>query len=313
MASRIEWDLKGPVRVCKTEAPHLVVTVEFREDGLPIRTCHRSGNGQECTGIYEYRAGQLISLVYHHSAGMTQRSSFEYDAMGRLTKVMHFGPKGARLSETYEYDDPAGRQKKIFYVDTESLGQGGGVSFGFKGTNSNYNCAGAATLTTFHNERAQPTEAEFHDFAGKRLSRIIFNYDANGHLIEELQIVESNPIPPPVLAEMDPAQVGELQALFDDGRFGSRRSYRYDEKGRRVEDRSEMGLALGSIDAWVYNDQGDVIGSITDDQQAGRSESRTHYEYDSHGNWLIKKLESRAGLEGELSVSHVEKRTLEYF
>jgi hypothetical protein len=44
-----------------------------------------------------------------------------------------------------------------------------------------------------------------------------------------------------------------------------------------------------------------------------RSEARIQYEYDPHGNWVLKTVENRGGTEEEFTLSSVEWRTLTYF
>ncbi|HEV2198504.1 MAG TPA: hypothetical protein VGR73_01690 [Bryobacteraceae bacterium] len=82
----------------------------------------------------------------------------------------------------------------------------------------------------------------------------------------------------------------------------------------------------------AYNDYGDPIEEIfehvprsvsIDDEgrlsdappgeSVSRSQGRFRYDYDAHGNWVMKTVESRAGPDKDFSLSSVEKRTIAYF
>jgi hypothetical protein len=44
-----------------------------------------------------------------------------------------------------------------------------------------------------------------------------------------------------------------------------------------------------------------------------RSEARFRYEYDAHGNWVMKTIEGRGGTDEGFTLSSVELRTICYF
>jgi len=37
------------------------------------------------------------------------------------------------------------------------------------------------------------------------------------------------------------------------------------------------------------------------------------YDYDSHGNWVMKAVESRGAADTDFTLSSVERRTISYF
>jgi hypothetical protein len=81
----------------------------------------------------------------------------------------------------------------------------------------------------------------------------------------------------------------------------------------------------------VYNDHGDLVEEISEDEQrdfsiddqgrlsdvpttasVNRSEARFQYDYDVRGNWIKKVVEARNEAEQDFLVSSIEQRTLAY-
>jgi hypothetical protein len=93
-----------------------------------------------------------------------------------------------------------------------------------------------------------------------------------------------------------------------------------------------MGPLGGDVETMAYNEHGDLIQEISereekefgmDDQgrlsetpskeRVIRSEARIGYEYDAHGNWVLKTVENRGGAENDFTLSSLERRALTYF
>ena len=105
-----------------------------------------------------------------NAAGLVESQSYEYDSAGRLARLITRDGHGRdRIAERYEYD-ATGLKKKTLYVDLALQRPDTQYFWGVEGTDSSYSAPGAATLTTFHNTRDQPTELLFHDSAGRALS-----------------------------------------------------------------------------------------------------------------------------------------------
>jgi hypothetical protein len=236
-----------------------------------------------------------------------------------------------RIAESYEYD-AAGHKTKTFYVDSAAQRPDTQYTWGVEGTDSSYSAPGAATLTTVYNEREQPTDLRFYDATGRLLSRVAFGYDRDGNLVEEAQTNTAETLPPEMLTSLNQAQLDAVRALLGAAGEPIRRTHGYNEQGRRVETRSRMGLLGGDSKIVAYNDHGDQIEevfeheerdySINDEgrlsdaptrESVSRSEGHFRYDYDAHGNWVIKTVESRGGTDEDFTVCSVERRTIEYF
>ena len=324
---RIWYARRCAADACEREERNDTTTLEFRQDGALARRDHQNPDGSEWITVYEYNdAGQITST---HTGHVSQ--VYEYDAEGRLLRVIAWSKDANdRVTESYQYDS-AGRKKKTFYVDLANQRSNTTYSWGVEGTDIAYSAPGAATLTTSYNERQQPVELLFHDEAGRLLSRVEFRYDPWGNLIEEAQTKQAETLPPEMLAELNPEQRKTLYALFGVDE-PLRRLHRYDERGRRVETRWDMGPLGGDCQTMTYNEAGYLIADVSEHQEraynvneagqlsdiptqqhVSRTEAWFHYEYDLHGNWRKKTGESRAGVEQDFTVFSIEQRTIGYF
>jgi YD repeat-containing protein len=342
------WGLRGPVRscrlqrtwysrrcgagLCETDERGDTTIVEFRSDGALARRWHHNPDGSEWTSMHEYNgAGQLVIVRTENTARPVDVQRYEYDAAGRLVRLVARAQDGHdRIAETYEYD-ATGRKRKTLYVDLAAQRPDTHYSWDVEGTDCSYSAPGAATLTTFHNMGNQPTELLFHDTAGRPLSRVEFLYDKAGHLLEEAQTMMAEMLPPGMLVGMSPARLEAMRSLL--GAVPLRRLHRYDARGHRIETSSSLFGPLGrDRRTMAYNNLGDQIEEISEDEHrdysiddqgrlsdsptkesVSRSEARFHYEYDGRGNWIKKTVEGRGGADQDFSVSTIEQRTLAYY
>ncbi len=348
VTERDRWGLRGPVQscriertwysgrcgaeLCETEERGDTTIIEFRADGSLARRRHHNPDGSVWTSTYEYNvAGQLATVRTEDAAGRVDFQRYEYDSAGRLMRIVAQAPDGSeRIAESYEYD-ATGRKEKTFHVDLAGQSSDTMYLWGVEGSDCGYSAPGAATLTTLHNTRDQPTEVLFSDKGGRILSRVEFMYDGMGHLVEEAQTMIIDALPPEVLAGMSSAQVESVRALFGAG--VARRLHRYDAQGHRIETHTSMFGGLGrDVQRMNYNDHGDQIEEISehekrdrnfDDQgrladsptneSVSRSEAHFHYDYDLRGNWIKKVVEARGRSKQDFSVSSIEQRTLAYY
>ena len=345
MTERERWGLRGPVHVCRlertwysrrcgadaceTEERSDVTTLEFRADASLVRRRHHNPDGSEWTTTCEYNDQELLTTVRNKDGtGVVTLQLYDYDTAGRLIRVIARPEGGAdRVVESYEYD-AAGRKRKTFYVDLAAQRPDTQYYWEVEGTDSSYFAPGAATLTTLHNEREQPTALLFHDSAGCLVSRVDFVYDQAGNMVEEVQTNAAETLPPAMVTSLNQAQLATVRALF-----GSiRRIHSYDRQGRRVGTRGGIGPLGGHSKTVAYNEHGDQIEEVLEHDQRehsiddeGRlsdtatresvswSEARFRYDYDVRGNWVTKTVESRGAAGQDFTLSSVERRTIEYF
>lgn len=349
MTDRDQWSLRGPVHTCRlqrslysrqcgAEACEVteridLSTLEFRVDGFLLRRGHRNPDGSELTSLYEYdNTGRLTTMRTGNGFEPPHYLAYDYDAAGRLERITARLADGSeRVTESYEYD-AAGCNKKTIYVDPTCQRPDTVYAWTVEGSDSAYSAPGATVLTTFHNENGQPTELLFHGEAGRILSRVAFSYDRNGNLTEEAQTRFAETLPPEMLAALNPAQLATISTLFGTSDEPIGQLHRYNEQNRRVETRTGKSALGGHRKTMAYNDQGDQVVEISENEErefaideegqlvgdpaaerVNRSEARFLYEYDQHGNWVMKTVESRNRANQEFTPSSVERRTIGYF
>jgi hypothetical protein len=349
MTDRDRWELRGPVaRVqlhrtwysrrcgigqCENDERSDTTVVEFRRDGSIAHRWHKNPDDSEWTSNYAYdAAGRLVSVTTENTAGLVDFQRYEYDAAGRPLRLVARDQDGHdRTAESYEYDATGGKRKTL-HIDVTAQRPDVQYHWGVEGTDSWFSAPGAATLTTLYNTRDQPTALLFHDGAGRALSRVEFLYDEAGRLLEEAQTRVAELLPAEMPTGMNPAQFDAVRALLDAGADPARRVHRYDGQGHRIETSSSLFGPLGREQkTMAYNDRGDLIEEISEDQQRdysiddqgrlsdspiqesqSRSEGRFRYDYDARDNWIKKIVDARGGTDQDFSTSSIELRTLAY-
>ncbi len=294
-----------------------MTSLEFRPDGQLAHQHHRNPDGSEWTTTYEYNpADRLFCIRNESSAGQVNLTFHEYDAVGRLTRVFT-RPHGTseHTLETYEYDSE-GRKSKTRLADPRIH------AWGVEGSNTVYPSKGAAKVVTSYNHRDQPAELLFQDQSGGLLSRVDFQYDLDGNLIEETQ-TDSAAIPSGLTQEATAAHLEAVRALIGP----IHKVHTYDQQGHRVHTRIRIGQLSNETTSRTYNDHGDEIevicesisrgynlddegrvSEVPSEERVTRSETVFRYEYDARGNWTMKAIQSPGA-----ELSTIESRTITYF
>jgi hypothetical protein len=314
---------------CDTEERCSVTTTEYDREGRLLRQWHQNHDATEWIWIYTYDQNRrLRTIAAEGTAGAPEVRTHYYDQAERLERI---GLKTAdaveRIIESFQYDS-AGRKTKILHIDAASLRPDTTYGYGVEGTASAYSELGAREIQTRYDERGKPVALAFYGDDQKLLRRVVFLYDAAARLIEEVQEEVASPFPPEVLEQGTAAQVAALRAVF-----GSIRVFhRYDDTGRRVETRSEMGRLGEDRKATTYNEHGDPEseqhfhtsrdfgmddeGRLSDQptrESSNSSESRFTYVYDEAGNWVECTISGRSGPDQPFQTFTIETRELTYW
>jgi hypothetical protein len=341
MTDRDRYSLRGPARLCahhrtwyaracgpdacETEERSDVTIVEFRPDGLLQRRYYRNPPPHlaEWTSYYEYdkESSQLSVERVEEGGKVTFARLLEYDSEHRLLRVTVTDRNGdPRVAESYSYDHDG--KKKTSYIDPDLPQQDAccGPMFGVEGTDAGYAAPGARVITSIYDGNNRPIEHLFHDSNGELVSRIDLRYDDRGNLVEE--VCTRQKLPVEITAQLNEEQLEAMRKLFVLGR-----RHHYDGQNRRIETSSIAPADDRDKTTFAYNDKGDVIseisessrseydleerGTITakpDSTRSRRSETRIRYQYDTHGNWTEKIVETPGG-----PVWSVDRRTILYF
>jgi YD repeat-containing protein len=277
----------------------LLLKVTFGKEGEP---------GDETVNHYDNK-GRLQSVT--DSRRPDNPIAFRYDANGRKTRIAIVKPP----------DDSSGTRAISMSPDAF-----------FEHPEMAPNLPDGGTAVTLYDASDRPTEVQLHDPAGTIVSRMVRVYDDRGNATEERETMENT------LTMIPAKQRGEIlsksgmsaQDLRDQlakflgaqGELYSSR-YSYDKQGRKTltirnvfnhdENRTETS----------YNEHGDVAKETSRSSQTDIGDEQTDttyssevlysYEYDSNGNWTMKKSTSRSLPDGQPKTLTEVRRTIEYY
>lgn len=268
-----KWDVLGPVRTLRTEfaewnlsleqwqTAHHFMLVRFHHDGKVSESESHNADGSVYRSSYAYdAAGRIEKTRFGRNGDIPSSTIYFYDEHGRLTRVVSVDGDGAeRESEAYTYGQD-GKRTKVYFVPTLEPNTGF-VSYGIEGTALSYGGDGATTITTRYEGGGQPEEVVFYGADQTVLRRLIFARDSTGRLMrEEMRLGEQAPFPdmekelenaPPAARE---AAVALFASLFGPQTVFSSTTYAYDGKGRIEERRTRMGELSDDRTTFRYDD-----------------------------------------------------------
>jgi RHS Repeat len=349
MSRRQQRGLRGPVKSCTEKSTHPGMTdpngktypevqseytTEYDVDGRMLATRSRSSDGSQRLTVYIYDAsGQLLKVASGVEGNAPTQTTYSYDQRGRLEQISDDTRCDSPV--VFRYDE-RGRKTKIEISRSADYRPNIGVAGSpFEVTDRAPNLPGGGNAITLYDERDRATEVQVRDANGELVNRALRIYDAQGHIIEEKQILD-NPetmIPSEMRAKMlDEAglSAGELRAQLiklmagQSGPYSV--SYRYDTHGRVNHTTRRIFNHEEEIET-TYNEHGDMESEITRSTRltaeadpatpapslTSYSEVRHSYQYDQHENWTEKAVLYRTSPDGTFQPSAVTKRTLAYY
>ena len=353
MFDREKHGLRGPVKSCTEESAHPAMTDADGKTYPEVRS--------EYSREYD-PDGRMLIFRSRNSDGSLWLTRYSYDAFGRLLKTAS-GVEGQAFTETsYSFDkddrlqnisndkkphnpvifhyDEHGRKTKIetsraadYRPNTATCGS----PFEVADRAPNFPCGGSAVTSYDEDDRA--TEVQVRDANGDLVNRASRTYDAQGRVIEEMQILDNleTIIPMEARAKMlDESGLSadqlrqELRAQLTKLMAGQSGpylvSYRYDTLGR-VNHTSRRIFNHGDEIETTYNEHGDIQSEVTRSTPLAvepdltapgpslpsYSEVRYSYQYDQHGNWVEKGISYRSSPDGTFESSTRINRTLAYY
>jgi YD repeat-containing protein len=293
-------ELRGHVKTCRTERDyvhpdrHWVMETydTFSPQGQLVERRHRNPDGSSWSIVCRYDDQGRIREKEQDN----QRLSYLYDSLGRLERVMsHSDQLRERLCESIQYAADGTIIKTSYQApldDEQRKTRSIAVSSMLHASLE------AVVIMTVLDAADQPIRRVFYDAEDRVIRRVAFRYDQRGLLLEEGEVVGG--------------------AIRED----LRNVYRYDAMGQRIETVQRWGDGLGGARlTFTYNDHGDVAQKIIE-QDAGLqwedgetgSQSWTEkftYQYDDHGNWIQRSMQTI--VEGAERLSVIERRELTYY
>ncbi|MBZ5680747.1 MAG: hypothetical protein LAO24_11655 [Acidobacteriia bacterium] len=353
MSDREKSGLRGPVKSCTEETRypartdvegttypevHWIHATEYDMDGRMVGT--RSGGSDDSDWVTRniYNAsGRLLRTTSGKEGEKAAETLFSYDDNGKVVKITRSGAPENPI--VFHYDDNG--RKTVVQVSRPEDYRPRTASAGspFEIADRPPNLPGGGTATTIYDEHDRATEVEVRDDKGEIVSRAVRVYDAQGHIVEEKQILDNleTMFPPEARVKMleesglSPDQLRqELHAQLTKLMGGQPEpysvSYGYDTHGRVNHTCRRIYNHEDEIEA-IYDEHGDIASEITRSARMAEetdpskpapgppdySEVSYSYKYDDHENWVEKTMSYRSSPDGEFQSSTAIKRTLTYY
>jgi YD repeat-containing protein len=353
LSDREKEGLRGPVKSWTVESAfpgmtdaegkpspevHWESTTEYDTAGRLLATFHKNSDGSQWGTHYSYDpSGRLLKTASGVEGQAPIETNYSYDHQGRLQMISESDKPETAI--TFSYDEQ-GRKSKIAIsrpADYRANVATGGSPF--ESVEMAPNLPGGGTATTIYDEHDRATEVQVRDASGEIVNRAVRTYDAQGHLVEEKQIMDN---PASMVPEEMRAQMLEQSGLSRDqlqeelrtqlrklmgGHSGLYSiSYSYDDHGRVTRANRRIFNEGQEIET-TYNDHGDTASQITRStglsgapdattpapRLPDYSEARYSYKYDRRGNWIEKAISFRSSPDAGFQSSTLTKRTLTYY
>jgi hypothetical protein len=287
---------------------------------------------------YDYDpSGRLLKTASGVEGQAITETNYSYDQEGRLRNIRDDHRPDSPV--TFRYNDQ-GRKTKIEISGPADYRPNVAVAGSpFEAVDRAPNLPGGGSATTIYDEHDRATQVQVRDASGELMNRAERTYDAQGHVLEEKQILD-NPetmIPAETRAQMleqSGLSADQLQQEFRThltklmaGQSGPYSVfYGYDTHGRVNHTNRRIFNEEQEIET-TYNEHGDAASEITRSTRlveqtdpstpaAGLppySEVRYSYKYDQRDNWIEKSSSYRSSPDAAFQSSTVIKRTLTYY
>ena len=315
---------------------------EYDRDGRIAETRFRGSSrdhgfdGTEFITRYTYNpTGHLLRKTMQDNKGEAAKEViYHYDDLARLQSITDSKDPNNPIAFRY---DANGKKTKIAIVHPFDLPRGlGAVS---RSVEAAFDAAGSAaalpeggSALTLYDEHDRPTEIQTRNASGEMKSRTLRVYDDQGRVVEEKEIMDD---PLKMLAggdqtkilasgDVSPQELRDQLAQFLGGSEMWSIKYTYDAQGRRSKMVRKIFNHMEEQVEMAFNEHGDVAKETTQSTMRGTpnaenderqsAETVYAYEYDSYGNWTVKKTSSRTLPDGTFKDSGDEtSRTIEYF
>lgn len=271
----------------------------------------------------------------------TFRRAYTYDAAGRLVEERHESADGAVIRTrrpTYTAD---GRRIEEERFEPRRRGTCGTSmeAIGVDGSNVFFQApTGARRGRIVYDARGAPESITFTGRMGLTAGKVLFETDAAGRIVavrafgapEAFNMTVAawlRPVAPLVAwaahhalngwSRWNLLRRGRWRTLARTCAWGplwSETFTRYDEKGRRLEERQRFAAALETSETWTYDDHGRVVerrGLYSGGELESLEEST--YETDARGNWVRRTIRRPRLPHSSEQMVDTTERAIEYY
>ena len=311
---------------------------EYDRDGRIAVTWFR-GSSSEHGSVFATRyarnaAGQMLRATQEDDSKTVSETIYRYDDQGRLHSITDSKDPNDPIAFRY---DANGRKRKIAIAQPIDLPSETGtvshsVEASFEEAGGAQSLPDGGSAVTLYDEHDRPTEIQNRNANGETMSRTLRVYDDQGRVVEEKQIVDDplEMIPAgeqkKILASgsVSPQEFRDKLAEFLGGSEMWSTKYSYDAKGHRSNMIRKVFNHMEERVDTAYNEHGDIAKEVSQSTTSGTgnpeadgtlsSETIYSYDYDSYGNWMVKKTSSRSLPDGTFKdLGDEVRRTIEYY
>jgi hypothetical protein len=210
----------------------------FSSPGHLLERRHRNPDGSQWSIICRYEEdGRILEKEHVGEKPAAQLLfSHRYDPFGRLDRVMlHSAQEGERVFESVQYAADGTKTKTSYPTPLDDNER---KTTGVCAESMLHLSIDTAVIMTILDASDRPIRKVLYDGDNRVIRRVAFRYDARGLVLEEGELVG-----------------GSVREDF-------RNLYRYDTLGRLIEANRRWGDLGGGRRTLTYNDRGDVVQEI---------------------------------------------------
>ncbi len=294
-----------------------------------------SFDGTEMVTRYTYGAtGQLLRKTIQNNKGdALGEIIYHYDDQGRLQNITNSTDFNNPIAFRYDAD---GMKTKLAISKPINLPEGTtavsqSIQHLFDDEGSMVSRLDNGSTITLYDERDRPIEVQLYDANGALMSRAVRVYDEQGRVIEEKMMMDDPLALIPAKQQksmldegLTAQQIRDQIAQFLGGSEMWSEKYSYDAQGRKITTTRNTFNHINESVTTSYNEHGDPVKEVSQSttrgsenpavDEAQSSATIYAYEYDTNGNWTVKKRSSRALQDAIFKDPGYEtRRTIEYF
>ena len=271
MTDRENAQLRGQVRKYVLKQEHRYpgghrVDSTFSPEGHLLEKRQRNADGSEWSVICRYDdSGRIVERQQHGKP--SELISYRYDSLGRLLSVTARSAYGdEHVRESYQYD-AAGRKTRIVHPPPIPAGANVGIAidcmFEFSPE--------ASSIVTLFDEQDRPSMRIFYDPNNNADRVVLLRHDAHGRLVEEGEREPDGTIARDrnrIYIYDDNGQPIEITTHHSLGTF--RKTFAYNEHGDLSRERQEHRLIVDDTEDWTshylyqYDDRGNWTERTTE-------------------------------------------------
>ena len=332
MSDLAQWNVHGPVHTLRSEHAEWDLSLEQWQAA------------KRFTLVGFHPDGRINENEGHNPDGSISRSSYAYDAVGRMQEA-RFGMDGDPTSKNIYFYDGRGRLARVVGVDRDGIERESEAYIYSQDGKKTRVCfrpkqepnAGTVGIDVTALSHGDTDEVLLRDDDDRLLSRVTFTRDNTGRLISaQIHFGEQAPFPD-IEKELENATPEAREAaaaafvkVFGPKNIMSSTTFTYDEKGLLQERSTRMGELGVHRMTFRYDDHDNPIeetnehisrgvqideeGNLHPTKETSSTQNvRFEYKYDSRGNWTEQVVWSQLEPNPNFERSNVTRREITYY